>query len=196
MNDRRGLRAGAAEAVIPSGPGLDLAGFVARDNPSGGKRDEIYARALALEAGGHLLVLLSADVLGFESAFVAGVRDDITRRAGEIGLRPAALHVTVAATHTHSAPASQPLRGCGDVDPAWLQTAGAVLADTATEALGRLRPARLGSGSGAAGGVAGNRRTPEGWTRGASAPASEDFASGPVDPRWACSASRRRTERL
>lgn len=151
------LRAAAAQAVIPAEPGLDLAGFVARDNPARGKRDDIYARALALEANGHLMLLLTADVLGFEAGFITELRAVIAARLRD---RAASLSITVAASHTHSAPASMALRGCGAVSAPWLHQAGAALAEVAVQAAERLQPARLGFACGDVPGVSGNRRSP------------------------------------
>jgi hypothetical protein len=153
------LRAGAAEARLPAGPGLDLAGFVARENPCRGVHDEIHARALALQAGDLLMLIIAVDVLGFEASVVEAVRGEIGRKLSERGFsgRPA---VTIAATHTHSAPASMPLRNCGAVDPAWLRQTREILVDVALSAVRHLRPARLGVGRGGVHGVAGNRRSP------------------------------------
>jgi hypothetical protein len=86
---------------------------------------------------------------------VRAIREAIARRLGH---RP--VSVTVAASHTHSAPASQPLRNCGTVDPNWLREAQAVLVEVAVRAVGDLRPARLGVGAGRVPGVTGNRRAP------------------------------------
>src|SRR5688572_18633626 len=97
------LQAGVARVEVTSWPGLDLAGFIARENPCTGVHDSIYARALALTNGGRPLLILVADCLGYEAKMVADVRAQL-----------ADADVFVAATHTHSAPASQPLRGCGE----------------------------------------------------------------------------------
>nr|CAA9292933.1 hypothetical protein AVDCRST_MAG63-4530 [uncultured Armatimonadetes bacterium] len=175
------LRAGVAEVVIPAEPGLDLAGFVARDNPSRGKCDEIYGRALALESGGNLLLLLSADVLGFEAATVRRIRDAAAHALADSGHGTRLIGTAVCATHTHSAPASMPLRDCGEVNAAWLGQAVSALAEAANTAAERLRPARLGTGSGTLRGVTGNRRTQQ-WARGENPPDFGGLCSEPVDP--------------
>ena len=157
---RETLRAGVAEAVIPSEPGLDLAGFVARENPSRGKQDEIFARALALESGDTLLILLSADVLGFEASTVRRIRDAIARSLGGLeGLAARQVSIAVCATHTHSAPASMPLRNCGEMHAPFVNDAVRALSEAATAAVRSLQPARLGTGSGSVQVVSGNRRS-------------------------------------
>ncbi|MBV9867616.1 MAG: hypothetical protein JO316_19875 [Abitibacteriaceae bacterium] len=87
--------------------------------------------------------------------------------------------MTLAATHTHSAVASQPLRGCGEVNAAWLQALNEVIATTAQRAVVGLQPARLGSGLGEVPGVAGNRRGPLPAT--GSAPARRGSSIGACD---------------
>lgn len=175
------LRAAAVEAVIPSQPGLDLAGFVARENPSLGKHDEIYARALALEVGAHLMLLLQADTLGFDAQVVVSLRSAIAEQLA-VGLpRQTCLSVMVAATHTHSAPASMPLRNCGAVNEAWLRQACTTLVETALAAARQLQPARLGIGSGTVNGVAFNRRTP-GRTQGQVTLDDAGLMPEPIDP--------------
>ncbi len=47
----RVLKAGWAEATLPDGVGLDLSGFLARENPSVGQRDPLRARVLWLDDG-------------------------------------------------------------------------------------------------------------------------------------------------
>lgn len=167
-NNSIALQAGVAEAVMPSQPGLDLAGYVARDNPSRDKHDDIFVRALALRSSGHLLLLLTADVVGFAVSVSDAIRAETAHQAKE-ALPPdtpvAHVDVMLAAMHTHSAPASMPLRGCGEVDAAWLQNLADLLAQTARRAVGELQPARLGGGMGAVPGVAGNRRA-VGWNHG------------------------------
>lgn len=172
-NNSIALQAGVAEAVMPSQPGLDLAGYVARDNPSRDKHDDIFVRALVLRSGDCLLLLLAADVVGFAVSVSDAIRAETTRQAKEAlpaDAPVAHVDVMLAATHTHSAPASMPLRGCGEVNEAWLQSLGELLAQTARRAVEELQPARLGSGMGAVRGIAGNRRAPD-WKRGGNAPA-------------------------
>jgi hypothetical protein len=139
---------------------MDLAGFVARENPSRGKHDEILARALALESGDTLLILLTADVLGFEAPTVRRIRDLIARFLGDLETGSAArqVSVVVCATHTHSAPASMPLRNCGKFEAAFVDEAVRVLAEAAMTAVKNLQSARVGTGSGSALAVSGNRR--------------------------------------
>jgi hypothetical protein len=63
-----GWKAGAASAKItPEGP-LWTSGFSKRTQPAEGTSQELFAKALALEApGGRLAVLVTLDVVGCES---------------------------------------------------------------------------------------------------------------------------------
>src|SRR5436309_1861608 len=73
------LRAGAAETVITPPPGVDLTGYGNRPSTSVGKHDDLYARAVVLEAGGRQLAFVSLDLLGFEIPDA----DELRRRVQE-----------------------------------------------------------------------------------------------------------------
>jgi len=65
---------------MPCEPSLDLAGYVARDNPSRGQHDDLMVRALALRGDDCLLVLLAVDVLGFTVESADAIRTAVARR--------------------------------------------------------------------------------------------------------------------
>lgn len=132
---------------VPTWPGLDLAGFVARENPSTGQRDPIYARALALQTGERPLLLIIVDCLGFEPEYLASIREALPE-----------VDLFLAATHVHSAPASQPLRYCGTPAQNWLDLLREVILHAGKQALAGLQPAQLSYGRGIAGNVTTNRR--------------------------------------
>ncbi len=109
------LRAGFGKAdITPSYP-LELSGFAARRGKSEGVHDRIYCRALHLEEEKEF-TLISCDVLGFDVQFSDGVRQMVASR---LGLSKA--QVMLAATHTHSAPATMFLRHAGTVDKGYLK---------------------------------------------------------------------------
>lgn len=122
--------------------------------------DPLYATALALACGNECAIWLSADILALTLEQTGCVRNRIAK-AAKI---PAAM-VMLAATHTHSGPATGVLQGLNQ-DPAWWEvfTAGCVTA--AREAMDGLTPARVGLGKGRSNlGI--NRRD---YLRGAEAP--------------------------
>jgi len=120
------LRAGTAQLPITPPVGVDLSGFVAREQPSTGVHDELFVRALYLEGAGERLLWLHCDLLALDREQVARTRQAL----GEsLGLEPRQILLTT--THTHSGPATVLLRQCGTVDPGylrmldgWLLTAG------------------------------------------------------------------------
>lgn len=134
--------AGTGRSEITPAPGGWLDGLGLRERPSTSVHDPLYATALALACGKERAIWLSADILALTLEQAGCVRNRIAKEAGI----PAAM-VMLAATHTHSGPATGVLQGL-DQDPAWWEvfTAGCVAA--AREALDGMAPARVGLGEG------------------------------------------------
>lgn len=109
------MKVGASHLDITPQPGIDLAGFAVRPQPSTRVLDPLGVRVLYVEDGPERLLWLHADLLAFGQAWADQLR---ARLAGELGLPVSA--VVVAATHTHSGPATISLTGCGRVEPAYL----------------------------------------------------------------------------
>jgi hypothetical protein len=155
------LRAGAAQLDLKAHAGLDLSGYAARCNPATGVHDPVFARALALCNDDTLLLILVVDALGFERSFVAAARAQIeSALRAQYKQAPGArsIHILLAGTHTHSAPATMTLHGCGEVSEEWLPHCAQALAAVALQAVENLQPARFAAGSAVAEGVAINRR--------------------------------------
>jgi hypothetical protein len=155
------LRAGAAQLDLKAHAGLDLSGYAARCKPATGVHDPVSVRALALCDENTLLLILVADALGFERSFVTATRAQIENalraQCGKIiGAR--SIHILLAGTHTHSAPATMTLHGCGEVSAEWLQHCARVLEAAALQAIEDLQSARFAAGSAVAEGVTINRR--------------------------------------
>jgi len=123
-------RFGCAEQPLPDGVGLDLCGFLARNNPSTGQRDPLHVRALCLDDGTTKIVWAAADVLAISAQSSARIRREAARR---FGVRPR--HVTVSATHTHSAPGTVFLANCGATDRGWLRAWEARVVETIGDAI-------------------------------------------------------------
>lgn len=124
------LRAGTGKVCITPPVGIDLSGFGARDQPSTGVLDGLYARGLYLEDDTERFLWLHCDLLGLSRDHVWRVR---RRLARDYGLVPR--QILVSATHTHAGPATQRLRGCGTVDPAYIRALDAHLFTTARDAM-------------------------------------------------------------
>jgi len=147
------LFAGVATTPLPLARDLELSGYAARLQPSVGLHDPVSVTALALQSAKVLLVMIAVDALGFTLQTARSLQE---RMAREITDRQ--LEICLAATHSHSAPASMNLRACGKVNPQWLETAGEVIVQTALQSIENLQPARLGAAMAEVPGVAINRR--------------------------------------
>jgi hypothetical protein len=158
-----GWKAGTASVVITPERSMWMAGYAARNKPSEGKAQDLFAKALALEdAAGSRLVIVTLDLIGIPRP----LRDAVEKQAQEkYRLPPASLLLN--ASHTHCGPvvrsggsvlyALSPEQG-KDVDQ---YVAGLVdkLVALVGRALNDLAPAQLGY-SHARAGFAMNRRLP------------------------------------
>lgn len=149
------LRAGAARVDITPPIGVDLTGFIARQNPSIGVRDPIYARVLVLDDADRQVALISCDLLGFSRELVVEIRDRISVETGI-----SALHTMLACTHTHGGPATMRLVDCGEISPAYVETLTSLISQAVAQAQARLEPATLAIGSTTSSRGVHNRRTP------------------------------------
>ncbi len=93
-------KAGVARTSITPRESMWMAGFAARDRPSDGKLNELWAKALVLEdAAGQRAVLVSTDLVGLPKA----ISDHVKRALQEkFGLTKA--QVLLNSSHTHSGP--------------------------------------------------------------------------------------------
>jgi neutral/alkaline ceramidase-like enzyme len=139
------LLAGAAVRVItpevgPDRPPVRLAGF-GQGRDATGVHDDLYARALVLEAGGVSVALVSLDLIGLFHDDVVKIREEARRRRPGMG----ALSILVASTHTHAGPDIIGLwtPSGRSVDPAYVATIRERAAEAVDEAWERRRPARV-----------------------------------------------------
>lgn len=109
------LKASVATRDITPTHGEDLSGYAARKQGTTGVHDRLHSKWLCLDDGYQRVLLGGNDLLGFSRSFAADVR---RRLAAETGMPASNIHL--AATHTHSGPATADLRGCGSVSPAYL----------------------------------------------------------------------------
>jgi neutral ceramidase len=139
-----GLQAGAARIDITPERPVTLSGYASRKGLSTGVHDPLSARALAFEAGGKRLVLVSVDIIGFY-----GGTDEFLRSAllKEFNLQPGELFL--AAIHTHAAPTPTLDRERGHANNVeYMEDLKGKLVEVVRRALGGMQPARLGLGVG------------------------------------------------
>ena len=171
-------KAGAAQAKItPEGP-MWMAGYAARNKPSEGVAQDLFAKALALEdAAGNRVVMLTMDLIGIPRA----LRKSLEARARqELKLPPQNLLLN--ASHTHCGPEFR-VQGVPGDDAFGRDAQGALygrkleemLFKLMAEAIGKLEPATV-SRSFARCGFAMNRRLPVGNDY-----RNSPFPEGPVD---------------
>jgi len=93
-------KAGAAAEKITPGESIWLAGYAARTRPSESVRQDIYAKALALEDGtGALSVLVTLDLIGIRRTLAEPIADAVAGRHKIPRER-----ILFNASHTHSGP--------------------------------------------------------------------------------------------
>src|SRR6266576_906190 len=105
------LRAGVAKTVVTPDVHKNkvyLAGF-GHNRIATGVHDNLYARCLALAAGGQILVLCSVDVIGLFYVDVLKIREQMKVQAPEVS------HLIVASTHVHEGPDTLLERDTGQI---------------------------------------------------------------------------------
>lgn len=126
----------ARRCITPKAP-LRLCGYGTRTGVFDGVAEDLWLRVHALKQGGERLVLVSADLLWWNSEFVARFRP---AAEAALGLGPGQLHLV--ATHNHSGPGTgesfiAPLETC---DADYRQFLYEQLLAAAKEALADLEP--------------------------------------------------------
>src|SRR5687768_15216469 len=133
------MRIGVARRDITPPPGVDLAGFLAREGPSLGVHDPLFATALVAEERGRRVALVVADLICLGAATVARVRAAVERETGI----PTTSQM-YACTHTHGSPETGVLTSMGSVDPSYMADFERTLVAVVREAVSDLVPARIG----------------------------------------------------
>lgn len=163
------LQAGAARVGITPPVGVPLAGYFAAEGRTEIAReihDELYARALVLNAGRQSVAIVTLDLIGLGGEELQMVRRAVQNMAG---IAPE--HLIVACTHTHSGPTVEPFPPSdllpGQVDEDYYRLLPRLIASAVATAVHRLQPARIGAGKGTCS-ININRREllPDGTVRG------------------------------
>lgn len=109
------MRVGHGEVDITPKRPLTLSGFASRCNqPSEGISDPIFARALVVENENQWVAQLSFDLLGLGGSITEAIHSRLDAIPGCPISRERRV---LACTHTHSAPATVRLIGCGIEEP-------------------------------------------------------------------------------
>jgi neutral ceramidase len=136
------LKAAADSVDLRPAAGQWMTGYARRVEPAIGTHDPIMARAVLLDDGYCRLAIISCDLLGFSSAVVADIRQAIAATASI-----PADNILICCTHTHSGPASMPMRGVmGHVDADWLAATQSNIVRLVSRLPARLQPARFAFG--------------------------------------------------
>lgn len=162
------VQAGAAKVSITPDPKLfhyPLGGYVAPErngHMATGVHDTCYARALVLRSGAAGCAIVSLDLCFMP----ANVKTAVMARLEKTPATLPASAVFLSATHSHSAPDPLALHSSNNVsagalpsfDPKLLDWFADRITQAITEATGKLRPARIGSGQKDGLGLNRNRR--------------------------------------
>jgi hypothetical protein len=105
------VKVGVAQVEITPLPGLQLAGFAVRPQPSISILDPLWIRGLYLECQSERFLWLHADLLALKQSLVDRLRSEIEK---ELGIPRRS--ILLSTTHTHSAPATIQLTRCGEMD--------------------------------------------------------------------------------
>jgi len=142
--NQAGLKAGVARIDVTPEKPVTLSGYAGRKGLSTGVHDPLSARALAFEAAGKRLVLVSVDIIGFY-----GGTDEYLRSAllKEFNLQPSELFLC--GIHTHAAPTPTIDRERGNASNVeYMEALRGKLIDVVRQALGGMQPANIGLGVG------------------------------------------------
>ncbi len=133
------MKIGFGRTDITPRVGVELCGFgpyITRH--SVGVRDRLWARAMAVEAGGERSVIVSCDLPGTGKWITTEVRARVTAATGLPGSA-----LMVHCTHTHSGPNTIDLVGWGEPDAPYRELVPTRIAEACIAALAALREATL-----------------------------------------------------
>ncbi len=113
----QGWKAGVAVVDITPPVGVQMGGYVAREQGSIGVHDQLYAKALVLDDNSEQCLLVMCDLLGIDAVDVRSLKVRIEARTGI-----PTTNMMIAASHTHSGPATLHTNGIGRRNEAWIQS--------------------------------------------------------------------------
>jgi hypothetical protein len=143
------MKIGLAETAITPPLGLQIPGYGPKKRLSSGMKDELYAKAMVMEADGTILAFIVLDIISLDLEPAQRIR----RRVNEYTGIPES-QIMISCTHTHTGPP----RPSGEAEKAYYPYLEAKAADAAIIAYGRRQEAKLGFGRGYEDSIAFNRR--------------------------------------
>lgn len=146
------LKAGSSTVLIDIELPALLEGHISRLEPATTVLDPLAATAVAISIERNIFVVVSIDALEFESSFVVSLRSRISAQSGI-----PSQNVMIAATHTHTAPATIKL-GTLPPNDQFLAAVTYAALTASSAALQRLEPCELRLASTIVDGLGVNRR--------------------------------------
>lgn len=133
------LLVGYGEQVINPPVGTELTGYgYYPDRGAEGVLDDIKVRVLFLQEKEKSIVLISCDLLGFSVEFADTVRREISLDT-KIPLE----NILISFIHTHTGPACQRLRGCGNINEEYLKTLPGLIKNAVRQAVDERKEAEV-----------------------------------------------------
>lgn len=133
------MKIGFAKNDITPRVGVELCGFGPfRCRHSIAVRDQLWARAMAVEKDGSTVLVISCDLVGLVLSITRKARQRISEATG---IPENA--ILISCTHTHSGPATAPYIGWGEMDPPYIETLPARIAKAAIAAVANMTDAEL-----------------------------------------------------
>lgn len=132
------LNAGVARVEITPPVGYAMGGYTARQGPSTGVHDPLFATVLLLKADGLSMAIISCDLRSFPSERIVTLARE--RRLAD--------HVLIAVTHNHSGPVTWEDKSWPKPDASWFADAEDKILRAIEEASKKLFPARISAGFG------------------------------------------------
>lgn len=158
MADDETIKAGVYWKAITPPIGVELSGYgFYRNRKSQSCRRSLITQALVLESGQTRAAFITADLLAVTASLTEKTRAAV---AAATDIPPE--NVMIACSHTHSGPATLFLRGCGEVDTAFVEMLPRQFASVVIQAIEELEECKLYAGRTTLDGLARNRVDPEG----------------------------------
>jgi neutral ceramidase len=150
---------GYARCEITPMSSVPMGGYAAREGPSVGVHDPLYAKVLAFKSQDREWIMTVLDLVGLNRSVVEGLREAVRH---ETSLPSGSL--SLSCTHTHSGPQTlePPVPGMPPLAEEYLDQLASTLAETVRQAQHNLSPLRMRTAIGRVNRVAANRRRPPG----------------------------------
>jgi len=96
------VQMGAAKVNITPDIPIPMSGYASRDKPFTGVHDSLYATALCFKSPENSLLLITADVIGYNRPFIDETRELISDRTGIVPE-----NILITAVHNHGGPVTK-----------------------------------------------------------------------------------------